>query len=224
MTDIKIIKASKELPLDDAVEAFIDTFVTNGALGELPIAGSAIGIFKAFRAYKTQKLKEKLKGFVEGADDLTQEEISAFVAARDPKDDPLLSEHLLELIEQAESEQKAKIVGVIFRRLVRNKISRSQFADQVRFISQIYIIDLFTFMHGYHNPYIFEEGLGDVLVNHRICKRNVILASRDKNLLNLEKEQYIKVSYELTGVGDALLKTLHDAYKDKIEQKNLLAD
>lgn len=36
MKDNKIIKASKELPLDDAVEAFVDTFVTSGALSELP--------------------------------------------------------------------------------------------------------------------------------------------------------------------------------------------
>ena len=125
MKDIKIVKASKELPLEDAVEAFIDTFVTNEAFGELPIAGSAIGIFKAFRTYKKEKLKEKLKGFIEGTDDLKQGEISKFIAARDPKDDPLLSEHLLELIEHAESEQKAKMIGVTFRRLVRNNINRS---------------------------------------------------------------------------------------------------
>lgn len=224
MKDNKIIKASKELPLDDAVEAFVDTFVTSGALSELPIAGSAIGIFKAFKSYKTEKLKEKLKGFIEGADDLKQEEVSRFIAARDPKDDPLLSEHLLELIEQAESEQKAKMIGVTFRRLVRNKITRGQFSDQVRFINKIYIIDLFKFMHGYHNPNIFDDGLGDILINHRICKRSVSLASRNKNFLSGEKEQYIKVSYELTGIGNLFLKTLHDAYRDKIEQQYLLLD
>lgn len=224
MKDSKIVKASKELPLEDAAEAFIDTFVTNEAFGELPIVGSAIGIFKAFRTYKKEKLKEKLKGFIEGTDDLKQEEISRFIAARDPKDDPLLSEHLLELIEQAESEQKAKMIGVTFRRLVRSKINRSQFADQVRFINNIYIIDIFKFMHGYHNPCIFDDGLGDILVNHRICKRSVTLASRDKNLLSQEKEQYIKITYEITGIGNAFLKTLHDAYKEKIEKKNLLED
>jgi len=224
MKDIKIVKASKELPLEDAVEAFIDTFVTNEAFGELPIAGSAIGIFKAFRTYKKERLKEKLKGFIEGTDDLKQGEISKFIAARDPKDDPLLSEHLLELIEHAESEQKAKMIGVTFRRLVRDKINRSQFADQVRFINSMYIIDIFTFMHGYHNPYIFDDGLGDILVNYRICKRSVNLASRDRNLLSQEKEQYVKIAYEITGIGNAFLKTLHDAYKDKIEKKNLLED
>src|SRR5450830_1192205 len=103
MKDKKIIKAGKELPLEDAVEAFVDTFVTSGALSAFPITGTAIGFFKAFRSYKTEKFKAKLKGFIEGADNLKQEELAKFIAMRDPKDDPLLSEHLLELIEQAES-------------------------------------------------------------------------------------------------------------------------
>lgn len=224
MKDKKIIKAGKELPLKDAVEAFVDTFVTSGALSAFPITGSAIGFFKAFKNYKTDKFKSKLKGFIEGADDLNQEELAKFITTRDPKDDPLLSEHLLELIEQAESEQKAKIIGVIFRRLVRQNISRDQFRDQVRFVNQIYIIDLFTFMHGYHNPYILEDGLGDILVNHRICKRSVSFAKREKQFLKQEAEQYIKVSYEITVVGNEFLKSLHDAYKDKIEQKYILED
>ncbi|MBN3968648.1 hypothetical protein IMW75_25680 [Pseudomonas gregormendelii] len=163
-------------------------------------------------------------GFIEGADDLKKEEVANFIATRAPEDDPLLSEHLLELIEQAESEQKAKIIGVLFRRLVRSKISRDQFTDQVRFVNKIYIMDLFNFMHGYHNHYILEDGLGDILVNYRICKRTVSLASQQKNLLKQETEQYIKVSYEITGVGNKFLKSLHDAYTDMIDQKHMLED
>ncbi|PHX42529.1 hypothetical protein AO263_16585 [Pseudomonas sp. NZIPFR-PS5] len=225
MKDSKIIKAGKELPLNDVVEAFIDTFVTSGALSALPITGTAVGLVKAYRGFKTQKLKQKLRGFIEGTGDLKQEEVAKFIAATDPEDDPLLVEHLLELIEQAESEQKAKIIGVIFRRLVREKISRDQFADQVRCVSKIYILDLFHFMHGYHNPYIFEDGLGDILVGYRICKRTVSLTTKSKIFLSpQETEPYIKVSYEITGIGNAFLKSLHDAYSDKIDGKHLLTD
>ncbi|MBN3968787.1 hypothetical protein IMW75_26425 [Pseudomonas gregormendelii] len=68
MKDRKIIKAGKELPLEETVEALVDTFVTSGALSAFPITGSAIGIFKAIRSYKAEKLETKLKGAVAGAE------------------------------------------------------------------------------------------------------------------------------------------------------------
>lgn len=224
MKDSKIIKAGKELPLNDAVEAFIDTFVTSGALGALPITGSALGIFKAYQVFKTEKLKQKLQSFIDGTADLKKEEVDKFMTDTDPDHQPLLSEQLLELIEQSESEQKAMIIGVIFRRLVRKRITRGEFEDQVRFINKIYIIDIFHFMHGYHNPNILENGLGDILTGHRICKRSISLATINKMSLMQEKEASIKVSYEITGIGMSFLKSLHDAYRDIINNEQLMTD
>lgn len=224
MKNNKIIKASKELPLEDAAEAFIDAFVTSGALSELPVVGTVVGVFKAFRTYKSESLKSKLKKFLNETDGLSKVEIDNFVSENARDEVPLLVEHLLELVEQAESEQKAMVVGVLFRRLVKGKISRGQFTDQVRFTNQIYIMDLFNFMHGYHNQAILQDGLGDILVNHKICKRVVELASRDKSLLSKEKVQYISVTFEITGLGRSFLVSIHEAYKDKINSERLLTD
>ncbi|NWD88232.1 hypothetical protein [Pseudomonas sp. K5002] len=224
MKDNKVVKAGRELPLEESVEAFIDAFVTSGALSAIPVTGTVLGVFKAFRTYKSEKLKAKLKEFLNETSSLQRDEIGTFLLENKKDEDPLLVEHLLELVEQAESTQKAMIIGVLFRRLVRGKITRGQFTDQVRFTNQIFIIDLFHFMHGYHNQAILQDGLGDILTNHRVCKRTMKIAYMDKNFLSQEKVQYIDVSYELTEVGKVFLRSLHEAYKDRINPERQLVD
>lgn len=223
MKDNKIVRAAKELPLEDAAEAFIDALVTTDVLKDLPVVGGVLGIFKAFKKYKNESFKARLVKFLDETGELSRKEIEFFLEASAKGDNPILIEHLIELIERADSEEKAKIIGVIFRRLVKGKISRDQFTDQVRFANQIYLIDIFHFMHGYHNQATLQDGLGDLLSNHRICKRTVELAYRDTNLLKLEREQYILVQFKITSIGMGFLLSLHEAYQDSIKE-HLLRD
>ncbi|MEW5713891.1 hypothetical protein AB1462_16215 [Pseudomonas sp. SB113] len=219
----KIVKAAKELPLEATAEAFIDALVSNDSFRDIPVVGGVLGVFKAYKTYKNESFKARLKEFLDEAGGLSKDEIEYFLVEGASSENPVLVEHLIELVERADSEQKAKIIGVLFRRLVKGKISRSEFFDQVRFTNQIYLMDIFFFMHGYHNQAVLQDGLGDLLANHRICKRTVELAYRDQNLLKMEKEQYINVKFEITGVGRGFLLSLHEAYRDKIKE-HLLTD
>lgn len=228
MKDTKIssiVKRSGEnLPLADYAETLIDAFMENELAKAIPIVGSGVALLKTYRQYKEAKFLKKVEEFYNGAGEFSEAEFKAFdeKLEKDGKKEQFVNE-LIEIIERAESEEKSKIIGGVFRRLIKAEIGYDVFEDQVRYTNVMALRDIHIFMHGYHNHYILEDGLGDVLFSNRMSKRTIEIATKTTNVLAGETSQYIKTSYVLTEVGKLYLETLHQVYKEKITPEHLFA-
>ena len=218
----KVRKVAKNFPLADYAEALLDSCVESEILKEIPFVSTGVATLKTFLQYKEGKFKKKVRAFVEAVGDMTSDEWADFSISleREGKKEQFINE-LLEIIEQVSSEQKAKILGGIFRRLVKEEIEYATFEDQVRITNDMLTTHIHSFMHCYHNTYILEESLGDVLVPYRMAKRKVEITKKGINMLAGTTEQYIKTSYELTAIGFAYLASLHQVYNNLIDPQHL---
>lgn len=206
-------------PVADYAEALLDFCAESELVKAFPFFSTGVGVFKAYSQYKEGKFKKKVQSFIDAVGDMSSEDWGKFEVSleNEGKREQFLNE-LLEIIETADSEQKSKILGGIFRRLVKNEIEHGVFEDQVRITNEMRLLKIYDFMHGYHNPSILEESLGDVLVSFRLATRKIELAEKTVNMLAGTKLQYIKTSYEVTAIGGAYLITLHQVYKEKIQE------
>lgn len=214
--------AVRNLPLADYAETLLDACVENEVLKQIPVVSTGVATIKTYIQFKEGKFRNKVEAFVESAGSFSSEEWAAFSETLEKEDKKeQFVNVLLELIEKADSEEKAKVLGGIFRRLVKEEIGYPQFEDQVRFTNDMQTINIHFFMHSYHNQHVLENSLGDILVNQRIAKRKIELATKTVNIAAQKQEQYIKVSYEITAIGLAYLTSLHQVYKEKIEPEHL---
>ncbi|WP_455928905.1 hypothetical protein [Pseudomonas fluorescens] len=218
----RVKKGVGDFPVSDYIEAITDACTESEALKAIPVVSTGVAIVKAFLHFKEGRFKRKVELFYESAGEFSDDEWEAFSETLDEegKKEDFLSE-LLEIIERIDEEQKAKIIGGIFRRLVKKEISYAQFEDQVRVTNGLQILNIHFFMHGYQNQHLLEESLGDVMAAQRVVKRKIELAVRTINIAAQKQEQYIKVSYDLTQFGGSYLTTLHQVYIDKIQPENL---
>lgn len=216
---VSSVKSKVEnFPVADYAEALLDFCTESELVKAIPVFSTGVGVFKAYSQYKESKFKEKVRSFVDAVGDMSSEDWDKFEVSleKESKKEQFLNE-LLEIIEKADSEQKAKILGGVFRRLVKNEIAHELFEDQVRITNEMRLLKIYDFMHGYHNPYALEESLGDVLVSFRMATRKIELDEKTVDMLSGKKVQYVKTSYEITAIGCAYLITLHQVHKEKIE-------
>ena len=214
--------AVKNLPLADYAETLLDSCVESEVLKQIPVISTGMATIKTYLQFKEGKFKKKVEACVESAGSFSSEEWEAFseTLEKEGKKKEFINV-LLDVLEKADSEEKSKILGGIFRRLVKEEIGYPQFEDQVRFTNDMQTINIHIFMHGYHNEHVLENSLGDILVSQRLAKRKIEFATKTINIAAQKQEQYIKVSYEITPIGFAYLVSLHQVYKDKIDAEHL---
>jgi hypothetical protein len=219
---LTVSEIAENVPVVDYAELLIDAFVESDALGDIPIVSTIFGVSKVYRKAKELRFKRRVEKFHSAAGSFTEDEMREFAAQLDKegKKEEFIIE-LIEIVERADSEQKSRIIGGVFRRLVKKEITLSQFDDQVKVTQTMMLMDIFHFMHGYHNSNILEDGLGDILLVLRLTKKEISLATRTSNIMRGEKEQYIKTIFTFTGNGLAYLMTLHQVYKDTIQPGDL---
>lgn len=216
----------KEMPLSEYAEAALDASIDSDAIKDLPVVGTLAGIWGFRNKFKRQRFLKRVEKFYLQVNELDSEELKKFDEAFESQEEAeLFVSDLVELIERVDHEQKALMLGGLFRRLVRKEISRDNFADISRVFERLDNISLFNFMHGYHNHHLYEDSLGDVLVAVRICKRKIESATRQLSLMDPGKvESYIKISFSITPFGRMVLETLHQVYSDEIEKGRLVKD
>lgn len=215
-------ESANNFPVVDYAEALLDACVESEILKQIPVLSVGIGTVKTYLQFREGKFKKKVEEFVRSAGAFTSEDWENFSSLldKDRKKEHFIDE-LFEAIERADSEQKAKVLGGVFRRLVKQEIAYGQFEDQVNVTNAMLTLDIHYFMQAYHNSYTLEDALGDILVVNRLAKRKVELAEKTTNVLSGAKEQYVKTSYEVTGFGYLYLATLHQVYKDVIDPEFL---
>lgn len=215
-------------PVTDYLEAGIDSVIEDGLAKDIPIVGSFLAFGRLADNVKKARTTKKIRSFLEGADDITHQEIELFKKKfeESDSDDDLsdIFENLILLIDQIESEQKAKIIGSLFKLLILGKIQHDLFNDLAFTTKNIYITDIHLFMHGYHNEHTYKDGLGDKLVSFRLLKKEQTISTKAKGF-GLKPEEippYIETKYSLTNVGMIYLAALHCSYKEYIEPERLV--
>ncbi|AZD34662.1 hypothetical protein C4K22_1909 [Pseudomonas chlororaphis subsp. aurantiaca] len=215
-------KALKEVagdvPVSEYAELMLDAILEEGVLKEIPVFSIGNSVLKIVNRVKAKKFKKKVEEFSKSAGGFTKEEMTSFFEGLEEEDkqEEFLSE-LIDVVERTDSEQKAKIMGGIFRRLIKKELTLSQFEDQIKITNAMLLTDIHHFMHGYHNEYIMADGLGDILTNYRVVKRDILIVNQKKTWADLEEGQQIKVNFQLTPVGQLYLASLHQVYKENIQ-------
>ena len=220
---LSAIEVFKDLPIGEYAELAIDVAIDDETLKSIPVISTAHGMYKAFGSFKKRKLRQKVYAFLEAASEgIDDGESSKFAAQLSDEARAEFLDEILDAIDSAESAQKSAIIGTALRRLIKGDIDYGVFNDQVQFTNYIRITSLHTFMHAYHNSHTLSDHLGDELVAHRIVKRKIEMVEVKSFGLSQPAESQIKVSFEITGIGQRYLETLHLAYKDKINKEHLV--
>lgn len=214
---------AEDVPASEYAEIALDSLIDDGLLKDLPVFSTGFAFFKLARRVKERRFKKRVEEFFKSAGNFTKEEMSAFAEKLEAEDnqEEFVSE-LIEMVERADSEFKAKVLGGVFRRLIKQELTIGQFKDQAVITNGMLLTDIITFMHGYHNHNILLDGLGDVLVMYRMAKREILLSSKKKTWAGLEEEQYIETKYSLSGIGKTYLITLHQVFREKIAPEHLV--
>lgn len=209
-------------PAGEFLENLVDSIVSSKLVEAIPAAPLVTGLYKTFSHFKESRFKKRVEEFYRVASEISDDELLKFSRSLgdDGEREAFVSE-LIDTIDRVDSEQKAAILGGVFIRLVKSEISKDQFYDQVRITSSMFLVDIFTFMHGYHNASTLEDKIGDILVIHHVASRKFQLAERDVNFLAGTKEPYVKTTYTISGIGFAYLATLHQVYRNIIEPMHI---
>jgi len=221
--ELAVVRALKQLPLGEYVEGAIDFGSSDELISAVPVASTALGIFKAFKSYRHKKLQEKTDRFLKAASEgVSDDEVDSFVKEMPEELKGEFLEEVLDVIDRAECAQKAMILGTALRRMIKGDIDYQTFEDHVQFTNYIPLVNLHHFMHGYHNEYTLVEYLGDALVSQRLAERKITLVEVTPIGLSQKGETKIEVKYKITGIGRKYLETLHHAYYEKIEPSRRL--
>jgi len=218
--DLSVVKAIRQLPLVEYFEAAIDFATDDELLSAVPVASTVVGTFKAFGVHRRRKLRKKAESFLVAASEgVSNEDADIFIKGMEGDAKEEFLENVLDIIDRAECEQKAMILGAALRRLIKSEIDYQVFNDHVQFTNYIPLVSIHHFMHAYHNEFTMAEFIGDNLVAQRLAKREISLVEITRSLVSQKKEQVIEVKYAITPIGKEYLKTLHTAYYEKIEPK-----
>lgn len=216
----------ESMPVSDYAEAAIDAGISSDTLKDLPLVGTLVGAWEFRNKFKRQRFLKRVEKFYSQVSELSSEDLRGFDESFESQEEAeLFVSDLIELMDRLENEQKALMLGGLFKRLIRKEISRGNFEEISRVFERLDNTSLFHFMHGYHNHFIYEDSLGDQLVATRVCKRKIESATRQLSLSDPGKvESYIKVSYTITPFGKLVLETLHKVYSEKIDKERLLKE
>lgn len=176
-------------------ELALDTFLTNGALKDLPVIGSVIGLCKAGLDIRGQLFIKKVLHFSKEADSLSQSQRDAFYQGLSAEDAEILGETTLSILDRCDSDVQAKMLRRAFVRLMDGSISRSTFelyAFAIRDINRYHVTQIQQ-MYGTPGIMVFEPTAATYLSMHGII--DVVTSNRISNGSTMAK------SFEQTTFG-----------------------
>lgn len=133
--DIKYLKDNSKLGLDITTD-IIDS------LSGMPILGSLLKIGKIGLNVIDLFFIKKLAKFIEQSDEISEEEKINFLSSLDKKDNEHISSYLLHLLYISEEEEKAKIMGIIYKARILNEIDNDMMLRLCSIVSKSFLPDL----------------------------------------------------------------------------------
>lgn len=133
--DIKYLKDNSKLGLDIATD-IIDS------LSGMPILGSLLRIGKIGLNVIDLFFIRKLAKFIEQSDEISEEEKNNFLSSLDKKDYEHISSYLLHLLYISEEEEKARIMGMIYKARILNEIDNDMMLRLCSIVYKSFLLDL----------------------------------------------------------------------------------
>lgn len=133
--DIKYLKDNSKLGLDIATD-IIDS------LSGMPILGSLLKIGKIGLNVIDLFFIRKLAKFIEQSDEISEEEKNNFLSSLDKKDYEHISSYLLHLLYISEEEEKARIMGMIYKTRILNEIDNDMMLRLCSIVYKSFLPDL----------------------------------------------------------------------------------
>ena len=107
------------------LELGIDTMLESGALKDIPLVNTVVGIFGVAASFRDQLLVNKLLRFISKLSEISQKERIAMVENlnEDDKFSGRAGATVIEILDRMESEKKPEYAGQFFAAYARNEIS-----------------------------------------------------------------------------------------------------
>jgi len=107
----------------EMLEIGIDEITDNEVVKKIPILSSIIAGYRTFIAIREYQFMKKIMQFLFEQKGLSERERKIWLLKMDEKEQVKIGEVTLELLDKVNSMHKAKILGIIFCRLIAGKIS-----------------------------------------------------------------------------------------------------
>ncbi|WP_343319346.1 hypothetical protein [Sphingobacterium multivorum] len=124
--------------ITDILELELDNVIDNESIKDIPIIGSVFKLYGVSKKIGDYFLLKKIGRFLSGLEDIEEELKNKFLM----KDNKMLSEKLLIVLNQLNSEIKAELIGNLFKAYIEEKLSKDQLLEIVDAIEIIFINDL----------------------------------------------------------------------------------
>lgn len=200
--------------LIDNADAIVNYLIEDDALSAIPLVGNIISGGKAVLAYRDRKLIKKISVFLNQLETVSQDEISVFLSKlEDEEYREAIGEKLLTLLDRADDDEKAKVLGELFKRYIRGEINKENFELLSHAIDRVFFFDLHLLRHSHHNQYTMKD-LGPLFIPFRIVKLDIRYIKHDPSAFMGETvaPDHIRQEYELTSLGQKLVSVLNQLY------------
>lgn len=109
---------------------------------DIPFVGSLFKLGKVAINYMDWRFINKLSFFLEASSDINEEKIQLFIKELTPKENKHISSYLIHLLYSSEEDEKASIMGMIYKTRLLNEIDNDTMLRLCSIISKSFLIDL----------------------------------------------------------------------------------
>ena len=194
-------------------EAALEELDESGCVEEIPILGKLMKASRIILSIQDRIFLKRLGQVFQELEKVDQKTIDEFTKKLDDDNErEEFIEHLIVIVNQTESEYKARIIAVLFKRMLCGLISRDNFDFLTFAVSRTYLHSLYTLYRSKNNPNLLDKNLGMSLASLR--------------LVDVSIEAFIKLDKQTGGVSKDVelgIPDVRNLYKIN-HQGNLLCD
>jgi len=148
----------KEVSIE-MVEYGLDKIIKDGLLKDIPTINTLVGLINTWNNISSMLLQKKVLAFLFKLRDIPVQKRKKLIRRMDQSQSYRIkiSEKLLYIIDHCEDYEKAELVAILFRSLLNEIISRSEFERCVKCVNDMTIDDLREFVNTKKDTIYFDE-------------------------------------------------------------------
>lgn len=209
MKDIKLGNAffdsiQKDSLLDlssEISELTIDMLTDNEVIKSIPIVGLLVKSFGACSTVRDFLLTKKILIFLQNINNISKVERKKFIENINSKERTKIGEQIILLLDRHETIEKSKILALIFKSYIVNKVTKDEFDQLCDSIDRLFIQDLDKLFNFTTQDYSTQKDLQRLYFSGLLD----LNLKNSTSSFNFDKST---ASYELSDLGKKLLNIL----------------
>lgn len=189
----------------DIIEIPLDSFIENKTLKKIPIFGTIVNLYNLGSTINDKIFANKLIHFLKELEDINPEIIQKEIQYIDDSKEygHKVGEKILEIINRIDSEEKPKIIGMLFKNYILKNISYNEFLRLSFIVDKLYI-DSLKYIKNYDfntEPFIMIPPELEDLFIYNICIKRY-----NPNYIYTKEEwvEFRRKNSKLTELGEKL--------------------